>query len=366
MERVTVHLGERGYPIYIGAGILHHVGELCRPLGLSSKGVVITNPTVGRLYAEPILTAFAENGFTLDLLEVPDGEEHKSLEWVGHLYQRLLPLGLDRQSPLLALGGGVIGDLAGFVAATFLRGLPYIQVPTSLLAQVDSSIGGKVAVNLPEAKNIIGAFYQPRLVVSDVRLLQTLPLREFQAGLAEVVKYGVIADKTFFEWLEGSLPDILRQEEEVLIHLVRTSCQIKAKVVEVDERDAGLRAILNFGHTVGHAIEAATGYRQYTHGEAIAVGMVVAAQLSRHLGLCSPEVPQRIATILQRIGLPTQLSIKPEFLMESMAYDKKIKDGMNYFVLTKELGSVTVAPIFNPLEALQAALKAGGGCGLHP
>lgn len=357
MEKVTVHLGERSYPIYVGAGILCQIGGLCRSLGLSPKGAMITNPTLGHLYTEPILTSFAESGFTLNVLEVPDGEEYKSLEWAGHLYRKLLPLGLDRQSPLIALGGGVIGDLAGFVAATFMRGLPYIQIPTSLLAQVDSSVGGKVAVNLPEAKNMVGAFYQPHLVVSDVRLLQTLPPREFQAGLAEVVKYGVIADKAFFEWLEGNLPSILRQEEEVLIYLVRTSCQIKARVVEVDERDEGLRAILNFGHTVGHAIEAATGYRQYTHGEAIAIGMMVAARLSHHLGLCSKEVPLRLLALLQRIGLPTQLPIKPEILLKSIYYDKKVKEGVTHFVLTKDIGSVTVTPISDPLEALQAALK---------
>jgi 3-dehydroquinate synthase len=357
MEKVTVHLGERSYPIYIGAGILRHVGELCRALDLSPKGAVITNPTIGHLYAEPILTPFAENGFALHVLEVPDGEEYKSLEWAGHLYRKLLPLGLDRRSPVIALGGGVIGDLAGFVAATFMRGLPYIQIPTSLLAQVDSSVGGKVAVNLPEAKNMIGAFYQPRLVVSDVRLLQTLPSREFRAGLAEVVKYGVIADKAFFEWLEGNLVRILRQDEEVLISLVRTSCHIKATVVEADERDEGLRAILNFGHTVGHALEAATGYRQYTHGEAIAIGMVMAAQISHQLGLCGQEVPLRLIALLCRIGLPTQLPTKPEIILESICYDKKIKNSMTYFVLTKDLGSVTVTPIFDPLEALRAAVK---------
>lgn len=357
METVTVHLGERSYPIHIGADILRHVGELCRPLGLSLRGAVITNPTVGGLYAEAIVTSFAANGFTLTPLEVPDGEEYKSLEWAGHLYRRLLPLGLDRRSPVIALGGGVVGDLAGFVAATFMRGLPYIQVPTSLLAQVDSSVGGKVAVNLPEAKNMVGAFHQPRLVVSDIRLLRTLPPREFRAGLAEVVKYGVIADKAFFEWLEGNLPAILRQEEEVLISLVKTSCQIKAKVVEADEREGGLRAILNFGHTVGHAIEAATGYRQYTHGEAIAIGMVVAAELSHRMGLCSREVPQRVATLLRGIGLPTRLTIKPETLIESISFDKKIKESTNYFVLTKDLGSVTVTPVFDLLDTLQAVVK---------
>ena len=353
MERVTVNLRDRSYPIYIGANVLPEVGSLARPFGLSGRGTLITNPVVGQLYGQQALSAFEQTGIALTLLEVPDGEEFKSLKIAAALYERLLPLGLDRRSPIIALGGGVVGDLAGYVAATFMRGLPLIQIPTSLLAQVDSSVGGKVGVNLPQAKNMVGAFYQPCFVLSDVSLLGTLPPPEFRAGLAEVVKYGVIADKPFFEWLEENVAAILEGREEALIHVVRTSCRIKAAIVEQDEKDEGIRGVLNFGHTVGHALEAATGYGVFRHGEAIAIGMVAAARISCQVGLCSEEVPARLRALLQRIGLPTALKIQPKQLKETIGYDKKIKNNMSYFVLTKDLGSVTVAPVFDPLETLE-------------
>jgi 3-dehydroquinate synthase len=353
MERVTVHLRDRSYPIWIGANILREAGSLAQPFGLSGQGALVTNPVVGRLYAEQALSSFERTGIALNLLEVPDGEEFKALHTAADLYERLLPLGLDRRSPIVALGGGVIGDLAGYVAATFMRGLPLIQIPTSLLAQVDSSVGGKVGVNLPQAKNMVGAFYQPLFVLSDVSLLGTLPSREFRAGLAEVVKYGVIADKPFFEWLEEHVETILAGREEALIHVVRTSCRIKAAIVEQDEKDEGIRGVLNLGHTVGHALEASTGYGLLRHGEAVAIGMVAAARISCQMGLCSEEVPSRLQALLQRIGLPTALSIEPEKLLYTIVYDKKIRNSMNYFVLTKDLGSVTVAPVFDPVEALK-------------
>lgn len=354
MEKVTVNLRDRSYPIYVGADILSQIGELCRPLRLSGRGVLITNSVIGPLYSRPVLSAFDAAGVALSLLEIPDGEEFKNLQVAGHLYEKLLPLGLDRRSPAVALGGGVIGDLAGFVAATFMRGLPLIQVPTSLLAQVDSSVGGKVGVNLPQAKNMVGVFYQPQLVLSDVRLLQTLPPQEFRAGLAEVVKYGVIADKAFFEWLETHLPAILEKKEDVVIHIVETACRIKAAVVERDERDEGIRAVLNFGHTVGHALEAATGYRKLTHGEAVAIGMVAAARISCQMGLCSEELPRRLQRLIERIGLPTALPMRAEDIIETLGYDKKLRDNLTYFVLTKDLGDVTVAPILDPMAALQS------------
>jgi 3-dehydroquinate synthase len=354
MEKVTVSLQDRSYPIYIAAGVLPEIGNLSRPVGLSGRGALITNPVVGSLYSHQVLSSFEKNGTTLALLEVPDGEAFKSLHVAGGLYDRLLPLGLDRRSPIVALGGGVIGDLAGFVAATFMRGLPLVQIPTSLLAQVDSSVGGKVGVNLPQAKNMVGAFYQPCLVLSDVGLLRTLVPREFRAGLAEVVKYGVIADKAFFEWLEANVPAILEGEEGVLIEAVKTSCRIKAAVVETDERDEGIRAALNFGHTVGHALEAAMGYSQLSHGEAVAIGMVAAARISYQIGLCSEEVPIRLERLLRQIGLPTTLPLYPEQIVNAMGYDKKLREKVNYFVLTKDLGAVTVAPILDPLQALQS------------
>lgn len=353
MEKVTVNLRDRGYPIYIGAEILPEIGELSRPLGLSGRGALITNPVVGPLYSEQVISSFERAGIALTCLEIPDGEECKSLEVAGRLYDRLLPLGLDRRSPIVALGGGVIGDLAGFVGATFMRGLPLIQVPTSLLAQVDSSVGGKVGINLAQAKNMVGAFYQPRLVVSDVCLLRTLPHRELKAGMAEVVKYGVIGDKAFFEWLEANVAAILERTEALMIHIVQTSCRIKADVVERDERDEGIRAILNFGHTVGHALEAATAYSELSHGEAVAIGMVAAARISYQMGLCSEEVPIRLERLLGRIGLPTALPVDPENILQSIGYDKKLRNNMNYFVLTKDVGTVTVAPILDPLQALQ-------------
>ena len=354
METVTVSLGDRSYPIYIGAEVLPEVGGLSRSFSLSGRGVLITNPVVGPLYSQRVLSSFEQTGIALTPLEVPDGEEFKSLQAAAALYDRILPLGLDRRSPIVALGGGVIGDLAGFVAATFMRGLPLIQIPTSLLAQVDSSVGGKVGVNLPQAKNMVGAFYQPYLVLSDVRCLRTLPPREFRAGLAEIVKYGVIADKAFFEWLEANAAAILSGDQGAVIHSVETSCRIKAAVVERDERDEGMRAVLNFGHTVGHALEAATGYSELSHGEAIAIGMVVAARISCQMGLCSEEVPFRLERLLQQIGLPTGLPVDPENIVNAIGYDKKLRDNMNYFVLTKDLGAVTVAPILDPLQALQS------------
>lgn len=349
-----MNLADRSYPIYIGADILPELGGLCRPFGFSGRGVLITNSVVGPLYSQTVLTAFEAVGIVLTLCEVPDGEEFKSLQVASDLYERLLPMALDRQSPIVALGGGVIGDLAGFVAATFMRGLPFIQVPTTLLAQVDSSVGGKVGINLPRAKNMVGAFYQPQLVLSDVSLLRTLPAPEFQAGLAEVVKYGVIADKAFFEWLEAHLPAVLDRKGDLVIHIVKTSCRIKAAVVERDERDEGLRAVLNFGHTVGHALEAATGYRQFTHGEAVAIGMVAAARISRQMGLCSEELPRRIQRLIERIGLPTALPVPAENIIEAIGYDKKLRNNLTYFVLTKDIGDVTVAPILDPLAALQS------------
>ncbi|MFQ5655925.1 MAG: 3-dehydroquinate synthase [Candidatus Methylomirabilales bacterium] len=354
MEQVVVRLGDRSYPICIGAKVLSDLGDLCRPLDLSNRGVLITNPVVGDLYAQPLLSSFETGGIHLTPLEVPDGEEFKNLQEAGALYQRLLPLGLDRRSPVLALGGGVIGDLVGFVAATFMRGLPLIQIPTSLVAQVDSSVGGKVGVNLPHAKNMVGAFYQPRLVLSDVCLLHTLSPREFHAGLAEVVKYGMIADRVFFEWLEDNVSAILARNEEVIVHIVKTSCRIKAAVVERDERDEGIRAVLNFGHTVGHALEAATAYRELSHGEAVAIGMVAAAQISCRMGLCSDEVPTRLTRLLGRIGLPTSIPVDPERLSNTIIYDKKLRQNITYFVLTKEIGDVTVAPVHDPLEALRS------------
>lgn len=358
MEIVNVKLGDRSYPIYIGAGILSRLGELCRPHGFSKRALVLTNPEIGRLYGEGVLSALWEAGFEAALVEVPEGEEEKSLERAALLYRELLKFRLDRRSPLFALGGGVIGDLGGFVAATFMRGIPFIPIPTSLVAQVDSSVGGKVAVNLPEGKNLVGAFYQPRLVLADVALLATLPERELRAGLVEVVKYGVIADKDFFEYLEANLEAILARDPQALAYLVKVCCRIKAAVVEEDEKEQGLRAILNFGHTVGHALEALTSYRHLRHGEAVAIGMVAAAKLSERRGLCRGEDVKRIQALLMRLDLPLALPVRPHDVIEALFYDKKVQEGVPHFVFTLGIGQVTVAPLHDMGE-LEEVLSHG-------
>lgn len=359
MEIVDVKLGNRSYPIYIGAGILPRLGQLCLPFGFSKRALVLTNSEIGRLYGEGALSSLKAAGFETALVEVPEGEGEKSLERAALLYRELLKHRMDRRSPLFALGGGVIGDLGGFVAATFMRGIPFIPIPTSLVAQVDSSVGGKVAVNLPEGKNLVGAFYQPQLVLADVALLATLPERELKAGLVEVVKYGIIADKGFFEYLEENLEAVLARDPQALAYIVKVCCRIKAAVVEEDEKEQGLRAILNFGHTVGHALEALTGYRRLRHGEAVAIGMVAAARLSERRGLCGKEDVKRIRDLLTRLGLSLALPIRPREVIEALFYDKKVKEGVPYFVFTLGVGRVTVAPLHdvNGLEETLSALE---------
>ncbi|MBI5166411.1 MAG: 3-dehydroquinate synthase [candidate division NC10 bacterium] len=360
METVLVNLGLRGYQIYIGSGILSELGSLCRPLFSSSQAVLVTNPRIGTLYGEEATASLKKAGFRTAILEVPEGEEHKTLEEAARLYDSLLSAQVDRRTPLIALGGGVIGDLAGFTAATYMRGLPFVQVPTSLLAQVDSSVGGKVAVNHPLAKNLIGAFHQPRLVLADLAVLKTLPGRELRAALAEVIKYGVIADRAFFEYLEDKLADILALDGVALQRVVSTSCRIKARIVEEDEREEGFRAVLNFGHTFGHALEALTGFECYRHGEAVAIGMVLAARLSELMGLCPSEEAARIERLLRRAGLTTRAPLPPEMLISSLFYDKKVREGVLHFVLTKGIGHVKVTPIFET-EILRGLLAEGQG-----
>ena len=271
---------------------------------------------------------------------MPEGEEHKNLKSLSTIYDQLISARFDRHSCLMALGGGVIGDLAGFAAATFLRGIPFVQVPTTLLAQVDSSVGGKTGVNHQEGKNLIGAFYQPRLVLIDVKVLHTLPRRELLAGLAEVIKYGIIEDPRFFELLEKKLERILALDTELLLEAIATSCTIKSKVVEKDEREEDYRSVLNFGHTIGHALESLTGYEKYLHGEAIAIGMAQAASISVHQGICDNESLQRIHRLITKTGLPTELpsNIQPKELAEKMELDKKSEGGKVKFVLCAGIG----------------------------
>ncbi len=340
----TVHvaLGERAYPIEIGAGTLGGLGARLRALGLGQRLALITNPTVGALYRAPVEASCRAAGFEVVTVEVPDGEEHKNLAWLTFLYDRLVDARLDRGCAVVALGGGVIGDLAGFTAATFLRGVPFVQVPTTLLAQVDSSVGGKVAVNHPGGKNLIGAFHQPRLVWIDVHTLRSLPAREVRAGMAEVIKHGAILGPDLFALLEQRLEDLLHFDEALSIEVVRQNCAIKAGVVAADERESEYRAVLNFGHTMAHALEMLTEYRGYLHGEAVAIGMAFAARLSAARGVCPPAVPERIVALLRRAGLPTELP--RELLTPNLAVaveaDKKAAGGTVNFVVIEDIGRV--------------------------
>jgi 3-dehydroquinate synthase len=359
MDTVAVSLGTRSYQILIGSGLLGNLGEICTELPLTRRAVIVTNPAVHRLYGTRVKSSLARAGFDVVIAQVPDGERAKSLSQAARLYRAFVRHRMDRRSPVIALGGGVIGDLAGYAAGTYLRGLPIIQVPTTLLGQVDSSVGGKTGVNLPEGKNLVGAFHQPSLVVADIQTLRSLPRRHLRAGLSEVVKYGMIADPELFTYIEAHLDQVLQAEEGALTFVVARSCAIKAKVVEQDEREEGLRAILNFGHTVGHAIEAASGYRRLLHGEAVAIGMIVATGLSVMRGLCGEEDLHRLRSLLQRIGLPTTSPVDFKILLKSICYDKKVKDNMIYFVLTKGIGHVMVAPISDRRELRRALAFAG-------
>lgn len=357
MPQIKVSLGERSYHIHIEPGLMGLAGEVIRSLGLNRKVVVITNPKVGDLYLFPLKEGLEKAGLAVESIEVPDGEEYKNLEVTQWLYDELLSRRLDRRTPVIALGGGVIGDLAGFVAATFMRGLPFIQVPTSLLAQVDSSVGGKVGVNLPQAKNMVGSFYQPSVVIIDPLVLKTLDERELRAGLAEVVKYGVIRDGNFFGYLENNWAKILDLNPDVLSYIIARSCQIKAEVVSQDEREAGQRAILNYGHTVGHALEALTDYKYFRHGEAVAIGMIAASWIANELGLLSESEVTRQINLLQQIGLPTTFSgIDSQKIIETLSLDKKVLGGEVRFILATQIGRVIIKSAVGN-EVIQKALK---------
>jgi 3-dehydroquinate synthase len=343
MRVVKVPLRERSYSIQIGNGLLNRLGQECRKLNVGRRCAVISDATVSAKFGKTSLITLKEAGFDPVLVTVPAGEKSKSLKFVQSCYDQLAAHRLERKSFVVALGGGVVGDLAGFVAATYLRGIPFVQVPTTLLSQVDSSVGGKVGVNLKAGKNLVGAFYQPRLVLCDLETLQTLPKREYRAGLAEVIKYGIIYDSALFEKLERDLPKLLSLDATVLAEVVARCCAIKAEVVGQDETESGLRAILNFGHTIGHAIEAISGYGTYLHGEAIAIGQVAAAELSAALtGLPAADV-ERIGNLFREAGLPTSIRLGPaklEKLFAAMKLDKKVSAGEIKFVLAERIGKV--------------------------
>lgn len=341
---IYLDLGDRSYHIYVGSGLLARLDAYMKDLPLGRRVLLVTNPTVHSLYGELVEAILTGAGYQVIPASVPDSEESKSLDVAGQLYDTAYLEELDRHSVVIALGGGVVGDLAGFVAATYMRGVPFIQLPTTLLAQVDSSVGGKVAVNHPRGKNIIGAFYQPRLVVADMNVLATLEARELKAGLAEVIKYGVIADGAFFAWLERNLEQLLVMEPEALARAVATSCEMKAAVVQEDETEKGRRAILNFGHTLGHAIEALTGYNTYRHGEAVAIGMVAESRLASIMGLLPPAQAQRIEDLVKKAGLPVQIpgQLSADELLASMGRDKKVLDGQYTFALPVQIGRAEV------------------------
>lgn len=354
MRTVAIKLDSHAYDITIGEGLLASIGAACAEVRLKGVVAVVTNPTVAPLYAATVLSSLQTAGFAPVQIEIPDGEEYKTSATLNLVYDHLIAAGLDRHSFIVALGGGVVGDLAGFAAATFLRGIPFVQVPTTLLAQVDSSVGGKTGIDHPLGKNLIGAFYQPHLVLSDVATLQTLSDRHYRAGLAEVVKYGAVLDAELFALLEANVDALLLRETRVLEQVIARCCEIKAWVVEQDEKESGLRAVLNYGHTLGHAFETLSGYRDLVHGEAVAIGMVQAAQLSQREGYCSAQDVGRITTLLQRLGLPTTApEVSPDDLVNALAKDKKNRSGTLQYICNRGIGCHAMHQ-FTPAQLAEA------------
>ena len=346
MITLDVALGDRSYPIYIGPRLLAQ-GELLRRHLAGREVMVVSNETVAPLYLERVMSAL--DGLRAEAVVLPDGEQYKTLEQLNTIFTALLKRRCSRQVTVVALGGGVIGDMAGFAAACYQRGVPFIQIPTTLLAQVDSSVGGKTAVNHPLGKNMIGAFYQPRCVIADTAVLDTLDDRQLSAGIAEVIKYGLIRDEPFLEWLETNMEALVAREAEALSYAIEHSCRNKAAVVAADEREQGQRALLNLGHTFGHAIETGMGYGEWLHGEAVAAGMLMAADLSARLGWLSAAEVQRVEDLLTRAQLPTRgPAMDPGQMKALMAVDKKVQDGRLRLVLLKALGEAVVTDQFEP------------------
>ena len=359
MKTLHLDLGERSYPIYIGSGLLDRADLLTRHVN-ASRLAIVTNETVAPLYLAKVRVHVAS--FQPVEVVLPDGEQYKTLEVLNRIFDALLSARCDRRTTIIALGGGVIGDMAGFASACYQRGVPFIQVPTTLLAQVDSSVGGKTGVNHPLGKNMIGAFYQPRAVIIDTDTLHTLPDRELSAGLAEVIKYGLIRDPEFFAWLENNIDKLLARDSEALAFAIHRSCWNKAEVVAADERESGVRATLNLGHTFGHAIETGLGYGNWLHGEAIAAGMLMAADLSQRLKWLSVADVARIEKLIRRARLPVRapVSLDTARFLELMAVDKKVLDGRLRLVLLKRLGEAVVTDDFprTQLEATLASMRA--------
>ena len=356
MRTVKVPLGDRSYSIKIGNELLPNLGKECRRLKLGTRCALITDRKVGPIYSKTAMSSLRKSGFEPIEIRVPAGETAKSLKTIQSSYDKLAKHRIERSSFIVALGGGVVGDMAGFLAASYLRGIGFVQVPTTLLSQVDSSVGGKVGVNLKAGKNLVGAFYQPRLVLCDLNTIKTLPKRELRAGLAEVIKYGIIEDSKLFQRIERKMSKLLNLDTTEMAYIVARSCQIKAKIVEQDETENGLRAILNYGHTIGHALEAISSYGKFLHGEAISIGQVAASKISRDLlGLSQSEV-DRIEALFTAAGLPTKIHLsKNEMkkLLAAMKLDKKVTDGNVNFVLANTIGKVSFG-----IESPEANIKA--------
>lgn len=356
MDTLTVALGDRSYPIHIGENLLAR-GNLLLPHIKSSQICIVTNETVAPLYLAQLRAALS--GARVEVVILPDGEAHKTLDTVAVIYDKLLEASFSRSCTLIALGGGVIGDMTGFAAATYQRGVSYIQIPTTLLSQVDSSVGGKTGVNRPLGKNMVGAFYQPRCVLADTVTLNSLPDRELKAGLAEVIKYGLINNSAFHDWLWENMPQLLQRDPDRLRHAIKISCTEKAAIVAADETESGLRAILNLGHTFGHAIETAMGYGEWLHGEAVATGMVMAADLSWRLGLLSQQDAKLVKALIKAAGLPVAPpEIDEDTFMQLMSKDKKADQGKMKFILLHAIGKAGIEQGIPP-EVLRRTLQAG-------
>ena len=352
MKKINIQFDERSYPIYIGEGLISNYELISQHIS-SKKTAIITNDTVADIYLKTLMDTLSPHKEVISII-LPDGESYKSKDSLDVIYTQLLQNKADREITLIALGGGVIGDITGFAAATYMRGVSFIQIPTTLLSQVDSSVGGKTGINHPLGKNMIGAFYQPKCVISDMNVLKTLPARELSAGLAEVIKYGLIRDNKFFEWLESHIQFLIDLNPEYLIEAVQRSCENKAAVVEADEFESGIRAILNLGHTFGHAIEVAQGYGNWLHGEAVGAGMVMAAKLSQSMGWLADKDVDRIVSLIKKAGLPTEppkISVKK--YMELMMLDKKTKDGQINLVLQKSIGDAVLTNQYDPKKLHQ-------------
>ncbi len=362
MKRVTVDLGAASYEVRIGTDLLERAGLWLRELaipGVSDKAVIITDTTVRDLYASPLREGLERAGFEVPVFAVPAGEEQKTLENAARLYAQLANVYVERMTPVFALGGGVIGDLAGFVAATYLRGLPLIQVPTTLLAQVDSSVGGKTAVDMGWLKNIVGVFYQPRLVIADIGTLQSLPEAEIINGLGEVIKHAAIRDRSFFEFLETNIGLILSHQENAVTDMVAQNVKIKGDVVSRDEKETGLREILNYGHTIGHAVETVSGF-SLRHGEAVAIGMMAAARIASRMGVLDSAEVGRLEDLVTRAGLPSRVpELSRQELLEALKHDKKVRENRVRFVLLKSLGHAFVSNDVEP-ELVEEVLRGWG------